>query len=112
MSATFAQDGNSIDYTPASDVTAGDVIVQGDLIGVAKLDIKTGQLGALAVVGVFDFPKATGVGSGIAAGAYVYWDEADQQAKTDDELGANKMLGKSVTAAGDDDATVRVRLFQ
>jgi hypothetical protein len=42
----------------------------------------------------------------------VYWDVGDQVAKTDDETGANKYLGKTVKAAGDDDTTVRVRLDQ
>jgi len=110
--ATFIHDGKAIDYTPAADVSAGDVIVQNDLIGIAKLDIAAGQLGALAVTGVFDLPKTTGVGEGVAAGANVYWDEADSVAKTDDESGANKSLGKTVAAAGDDDVTVRVRLSQ
>jgi len=110
--AIFVHDGNSIDYTPGTDVSAGDVVVQQDLIGIAKLDIPADALGALAVTGVFDFPKATGADSGIAAGAAVYWDETDQLAKTDDESGANKYLGKVVTAAGDDDTTVRVRLSQ
>ena len=108
----FRQAGDSIDFTPGADVAAGDVVVQGDLVSVAKLDIKTSQLGALAVVGVFDFPKATGAATAIAAGAKVYWDEADQQAKEDDETGANKLIGKTVAAVGDDDATVRVRLSQ
>jgi len=108
----FIHDGNSIDYTPSADVSAGDVVVQGDLIGIAKLDIAAYTLGALAVMGVFDLPKATGVGEGIAVGATVYWDVADSVAKTDDESGANKLLGKTVAAAGDDDATVRVRLSQ
>ena len=58
--ATFIQDGKSIDYTPGSAVSAGDVVVQGDLIGIAKLDIAADALGALAVKGVFDFPKAAG----------------------------------------------------
>jgi len=52
------------------------------------------------------------VDTGIAAGLQVYWDEADQEAKTDDETGANKFVGKTVAAAGDDDETVRVRLSQ
>jgi len=108
----FIHDGNSIDYTPSADVSAGDVVVQGDLIGIVKLDIAVDTLGALAVTGVFDLPKATGVGSGIAVGAKVYWDVADTEAKTDDEAGANKLLGKTVVVAGDDDATVRVRLSQ
>ncbi len=112
MSVVFVQDGHSIDYTPASDVTAGDVVVQGELVGVAKLDIATDVLGALAVSGVFDFPKATGVGAGIDAGANVYWDVADTEAKEDSESGANKLIGKTVAAAGDDDATARARLSQ
>ena len=110
--AQFVHDGKSIDYTPGADVTAGDVVVQEDLVGVAKLDIASGALGALAVTGVFDFPKTAGVGEAIAAGAKVYWDVADGVAKTDDESGANKCLGKTVAAAGDDDTTVRVRLEQ
>jgi len=110
--AQFVHDGKSIDYTPSADVTAGDVVVQEDLVGVAKLDIAADALGALAIDGVFDFPKATGGGSAIAAGALVYWDVADSEAKTDDESGANKLIGKTVAAAGDDDATVRVRLDQ
>jgi len=110
--AVFVQEGDQIDYTPGSDVASGAVVVQGDLIGVAKQPIAANVLGALAVSGVFDFPKATGGGSGIAAGATVYWDVADQQAKTDDEEGANKLLGKTVGAAADADATVRVRLSQ
>ncbi|MBS3821025.1 MAG: DUF2190 family protein [Phycisphaerae bacterium] len=110
--ATFVHDGKAIDYTPGADVSAGDVVVQNDLVGIAKLDIASGALGALAVTGVFDVPKTAGVGEAIAAGAEVYWDEAEQVAKTDDEAGANKYLGKTVLAAGDDDATVRVRLEQ
>jgi len=110
--AQFIQDGRYIDYTPGSAVTAGDVIVQGDLIGIAKGDIAANKPGALAVEGVYDFPKATGVGTGIAVGATVYWDVADVEAKTDSETGANKLLGKTTKAAGDNDATVRVRLSQ
>jgi len=112
MGAKFIQEGSAIDYTPSSDVSAGDVVVQGELVGVAKLDIKADALGALAVAGVFDFPKTAGVGEAIAAGANVYWDVADGVAKEDDETGANKLIGKTVAAAGDDDTTVRVRMSQ
>ena len=110
--ATFIHDGNAIDYTPGSDVSAGDVVVQGELVGVAKTPIAANALGALAVTGVFDFPKTTGVGEAITVGSKVYWDVADQVAKTDDESGANKLIGKTVKAATDDDTTVRVRLSQ
>ena len=108
--ASFVHDGDCIDYTPGSAVEAGDVLVQGDLIGVAKRSIAANELGALAVTGVFDVSKATGGSTAIEAGLLVYWDVAEAVAKTDDESGANKLLGKTVAAAGDNDATVRVRL--
>ena len=62
--ATFVQDGSSIDYTPSADVAAGDVVVQNDLVGIAKQPIAANALGALAVAGVFEVPKATGALSG------------------------------------------------
>ena len=110
--AQFIHDGKSIDYTPTANVAAGDVVVQGALVGMAKLDIAANELGALAVTGVFDLPKAAGAGTAIAAGKKVYWDAADKQAKEDAEAGANAYLGKTVKAAVDADATVRVRLEQ
>lgn len=71
MIARFVQDGKAIDYRPSEAVAAGDVVVQGTLIGIARLDIAANTLGSLAVVGVFDAPKAIGA---ITVGAAVYWD--------------------------------------
>ncbi len=110
--AQFIHDGHYVDYTPTADVSAGDVIVQGDLVGIAKGDIEANRLGAVAVSGVFDFPKASGVGTAISVGSIVYWDAGAQQATTSSGAGANKELGKTIAAAGDNDTTVRVRLSQ
>jgi len=112
MAVIFRHEGDAIDYTPGADVAAGDVVVQDELVGVARLDIKANALGALAVAGVFDFPKATGGGTAITAGAVVYWDDTNDVATTDDGTGANKPIGKAVLAAADGDATVRARLSQ
>ncbi len=106
--AVFVHAGASIEYTPAADVAAGDVVVQGDLVGVAKLDIRAGQLGALAVEGVFDFPKNTGVA--YTVGQILYWDDTNNVVTT--TATGNKQLGKVVRAAAAADATVRVRLSQ
>jgi len=110
--AVFVHEGCAIDHTPGADVAAGDVVVQGDLVGVAKQPIAAGKLGALAVQGVFDFAKATGAGTAIAMGALVYWDATVDQATTSTGAGANKLIGKTVRAAADGDATVRVRMSQ
>src|SRR5262245_52245661 len=108
--AVFIHDGRAVDYTPAADVAAGDVVVQGDLVGVAKQPIAANTLGALAVVGVFDFQKATGAGTALTAGTTVYWNDTTNVATA--TAAGNKQLGKVVKAAADGDATVRVRLSQ
>jgi len=112
MTATFIHEGATIDYTPGADVAAGAVVVQGELVGVAVRAIPANTLGALSVDGVFDFPKATGGGTAITAGAQLYWAAIPQTATTDDAAGANKAIGKCVLAAADGDATVRARLSQ
>jgi predicted RecA/RadA family phage recombinase len=106
--ATFVHDGNSIDYTPGADVSAGDVVVQQELVGIAKLDIQAGTLGALAVTGVFDFPCAPG-DTGVPAGVSFYWDAGNGYATTQ---AGGAPLGKSVAATGNPATTVRVRLNQ
>ncbi len=108
--ATFAHDGDTIDYTPTADVAAGAVVVQGELVGVAKTPIAANGLGSLAVKGVFDFPKATGLGSAISAGANCYWDATNQRATT--TATGNKLIGKCVRAAAEADTTVRIRMMQ
>ena len=110
MTVQFRQTGDAVDYTPGADVMFGEVVVQGELVGVAKHDIPAGKLGVLAVTGVFDFPKAAG--AGIAVGVKVYWDEAMKLVTEDPAGGVNKELGKTALAARDADTTVRVRLSQ
>lgn len=108
--ATFVHDGAAIDYTPGADVSPGDVVVQSELVGVAKREIKASTLGALAVEGVFDVAKEADGGVTFAVGALAYWDETNKLAVATDGSGAHKLLGKVVLAAVDGDATVRVRL--
>ena len=109
MKARYVQRGDSIDYTPMEDVAAGDgVILSGKLVGVAKLDIKAGELGALAVVGVYEI--ATG-GAAVALGEVVSVDPATGRVAASGASGAVK-FGHAVTAATASDATVNVRLAQ
>jgi len=112
MIATFIQNGCSIDHTPAANVAAGDVVVQGELVGVAPRPINAGELGALSVEGVFSLPKATVAGSAIAMGVNVFWDNVAKLATTNAAAGANKLIGKTILAAVDADATVHARLLQ
>jgi predicted RecA/RadA family phage recombinase len=101
----YVQKGEAVDYRPTEAVAAGDVIVQGSLVGVARLDIEAGTLGSLAVVGVFDAPKAFGE---IAVGTPLYWDAENKQASVTQS--GKQYLGKSVAFAADNDEVVRVLL--
>lgn len=107
MKARFVHDGNRIDYTPTEDVAAGDVVVQDDLVGVAKIDIPAGRTGSLALVGVYDVEKST---AAFDAGQKVYWSTTTSQAVSTES--GNTYMGKAVKAALADDETVRVRLEQ
>jgi len=115
MTVPYVQDDDVIDFTPDADTPAGSVVVLGDLVGVTKLDIRAGKLGAVAVEGIFDFPKAAGVGSGIAAGTKLYWNATAGVATASANDGGTPpvnypYIGKATAAAADGDATVRTRL--
>lgn len=108
--ASYVSKGASIDYVPAADTPAATVVLQGDLIGATRTAIAAGQLGSLAVEGVFDFSKGTAASSGFTVGTLAYWDNINRVA-TKTATG-NKLIGKAVRAASDADTVVRVRLSQ
>lgn len=97
----------TIDYTPSVDVAAGDVVVQGDLVGIAKTAIAAGKKGALSVSGCFEFPKAASDG-GMAVGTLAYWD-ADNSVATGTATG-NKYLGKVEATAATAATSVKVQV--
>ena len=107
MGARLVHQGNTIDYTPSSVVASGAVVVQGELVGVANLDIPADVLGSLTITGVFDVDKGASV---FTAGQAVYWDAAGELASPDGSVG--KLMGVATLAAATGDSTVRVRLVQ
>jgi predicted RecA/RadA family phage recombinase len=105
MQARFIHDGKSVDFFSESDLPAGSVIVLGCLIGVTKLDIPAGRLGAVHVVGVYDIVKGN---VAVPLGSKVYWDAENKQAVL--TATGNTLLGIAVTAAPAESSTVRVRI--
>lgn len=110
MDARYVQRGDAIDYTPVADVAAGDMVVLANkLVGVAKLDIKAAELGALALTGVYEVTKNSGVA--FEAGMEVGWNPTDKKAVAAGASGSVK-IGHAVALAGAADPTVFVRLCQ
>jgi len=110
--ATFIQEGVSIDYTPGSAVSGGQVVVQGSMIGAAKTPIAANALGALAVRGIFDVVKAN---EQQALGAALYWDADGNPYNgtagtgcATTTSGGNTFIGFAQVAAGATDEVVRV----
>jgi predicted RecA/RadA family phage recombinase len=101
MATTYIyQSGHrSVDYTPDSDVSAGDVVVQNDLVGVAVNDIAANEKGSLVIDAVIKAPKTAGTSSAIEAGKIVYWDSGNSVVT--ETAGANYPLGLTVEAATD-----------
>jgi len=107
--ATYVQTGARIDYTPAAAITAGDIVVQNaEFVGIASADIAAGRLGALAIEGVFDVSKQSGVLTTFEVGDNVYWDDLNDRAVTIG--GGNAYLGKCIRPAANNDTSVRVKL--
>ncbi len=105
MQARFIHDGKSVDFFPTADVPAGSVVIQGNLVGVTKLDVKANTLGAVAVVGVYDVEKGN---VAVTLGAKVYWDDTAKKAVV--TATGNTLLGIAVLGATADDTVVRVRI--
>lgn len=106
-------EGEVIDYTPGSAVTAGDVIVVGERVCVAPHDIAASVQGTLAVRGVYLLPKITGA---ISQGDRVYWAAAgtpvtgDASSGAASNTGTGSYSGVCVKAALSGDARVAVDL--
>lgn len=115
MQATYIQEGREIDYTPSSAVEAGQVVVQANLVGIAKTDIAADTLGTLSVSGIFDVDQNAEI---IPAGAPVYWDAngnsvggtAGEGCATATSTG-NTFMGfaQALTAAADEKVRVALR---
>jgi predicted RecA/RadA family phage recombinase len=109
--ARYVQNGDAVDFIPEAEVRAGTIVVVGDLVGVTKLDVKPGGLGALATGGVFEVVKGDGVALAFAYGQAVYWNATTK--KVAEATGPGLvLLGKAVNPGGSpaDAETVRVRL--
>lgn len=74
MATNYRGEGAVIQYSNSSGstITSGSVVVVGQQIGVALVDIADGESGSVQMEGVFDLPKADA--AVIAQGEMIVWD--------------------------------------
>jgi predicted RecA/RadA family phage recombinase len=76
--------GETVNYTVgATPVTSGDVVVIGELRGIAVTSGVEDDVIAVALEGVYEIPKLTTSGQVFAQGAKVYFDETAKKAVID-----------------------------
>lgn len=81
MKACFVQRGEAVDFVPSRNLGAGEVLHFGSLLGVVKVPVKAGELGALHLSGIYDVKKA---GEAISAGSRVFWNQTSGCATSND----------------------------
>lgn len=114
--AVYWQEGSNIDYKNMTEdlIPAGTVVIFGGRAGVAGTDIPAGEIGTLAVSGIFKMPKGN---EDIAAGDTVYFNAAERTVTKAAETGEaaakkqNAALGYAVEAAASGAAEVLVKLM-
>ena len=106
---------DSIDYTPASAVTGGAVVVLNGIVGITVTDIAANEKGSLAIKGLFKLPKTT---AAVVRGLPIHWnaagspDSGDASSGAANQLGVGTYAGMCVEAAGSGDDYVVVDLNQ
>jgi predicted RecA/RadA family phage recombinase len=97
MDAKYYQDGMTIDYTPAADVAAGDILTINGLAAVAVTDIASGEQGSVRIKGVVAVRKAD---EAMQAGFPVRFDaNGNPKVGTAGTGCATQILGNAVAAA-------------
>jgi len=72
MASNFVESGDIRQHTAAAAISSGDVVVIGQTLGVALVDLAIGETGSVAMSGVFTVPKVTA--AVISDGEDLTWD--------------------------------------
>lgn len=94
----FAQNGTHLDVTPSVAYASGELVILGDLIGVAVTDIPAGGTGVICCEGVFWFTKDPL--AVLAQGDHAHWDPTTK--KVVDHGGSHPIVGIIVLVKGND----------
>jgi len=105
----FIQPGVNLTLPAPAAIVSGEVVVIGEIHGVAADDAESGADFDLVTEGVFDLPKVST--DAFAIGDSVYYDAAAKLVTSDDGEGGNALIGVAVTAAANPSGTVNVKLI-
>lgn len=70
----YVQNGKSLDVIASAAYASGELVIEGNLVGVAVADIAVGEVGSIAAYGVYSFEKEAP--AALAQGDVAYYDAA------------------------------------
>lgn len=105
---SFVQPGNVITIPAPAATTSGDIVIVGELVGVACGHAAAAAPLDLALSGVYELPKVAA--DAVTVGAAIYYDATAKLLTTDDNEGANEKVGAAVAAAASATGSVKVRI--
>lgn len=106
MAKNYIQPGDTLTIPAPAVVLSGDVVIAGDIKGIAQGDAAAGAPVDVATRGVWELPKVAA--NAFTLGGKVYWNATDGLATS--TASGNTLLGVAVEAAPADTASVKVRL--
>lgn len=107
MAKNYIQPGHIVPLTAPADVTSGQLVKIGVLVGVVQHDALSGQPVEIAMDGVWDVPKTAA--QAWTEGAAIYFNPTSGEATTATTAG-NVFIGAAAAAAANPSPIGRVRL--
>ena len=92
----YVQKGNALDLIASAAYSSGELVIEGNLVGVAVADIASGETGSVSVRGVYQFDKETA--ASLAQGDIAYYDTSSKKL---DATTSNPAVGYVVKVDGD-----------
>jgi len=108
VGAIYVHEGVTTPIVTEPEIKAGDVIVLGKLVGIAKFGICPMSRGSITVAGVFDIVKDPT--TNIPAGTILYWSKISHHVIKNQYQ--HSMIGISVEDAPPSTPSVKVKLVQ
>lgn len=102
----YIMPGEHVAITAAAAIASGDLVVAGDLVGVAQGDAEIGEDVVIVRRGIFELPKTSA--QAWTVGAKIYWDAGNAVCTT--TASTNKLIGCAVAVAANPSALGRVLL--
>jgi predicted RecA/RadA family phage recombinase len=108
MAKNFHKPGEVMTVTAAANVNSGQLVVIGQMFGVATYSANTAEKVEIRTGGVWKFNKASAASTSAAEGANVYYDATNLNVTI--SATSNTRIGVAAYAFGNTDTSVYVRL--